>query len=74
MYGGTKSPVSVSDEKVQANRDNVYILSICILWFTTKNILFTSDIHYLWNGNNFEGVINFVKVYSFSQEIRCLKN
>ena len=24
VYGGTKSPVSVSDEKVQANRDRVY--------------------------------------------------
>ena len=23
-YGGTKSPVSVSDEQVQANRDRVY--------------------------------------------------
>ena len=25
VYGGTKSPVSVSEEKVQANRDRVYI-------------------------------------------------
>ena len=24
VYGGTKSPVSVSDEKVQANQDRVY--------------------------------------------------
>ena len=24
VHGGTKSPVSVSDEKVQANRDRVY--------------------------------------------------
>ena len=24
VYGGTKSPVSVSDEKVQANQDCVY--------------------------------------------------
>ena len=31
VYGGTKSPVFVSDEKVQANRDRVkLILSICI--------------------------------------------
>ena len=60
VYGGTKSPVSVSDEKVQANRDRVYFyISICIYDLPQKNRLLTSDIHYLWNGNNFKGVISF---------------
>ena len=52
MYGGTKS----SDEKIQANRDRVYFTHL-YLWFTTKNRLLTSDIHYLWNYYDFEGVI-----------------
>ena len=46
MYGETKSPVSVSDENVQANQDRVYF-SICIYFLPLKNSLLTSDIHYL---------------------------
>ena len=57
VHEGTKSPVSVSDEKVQANQDR-FILSICIYDLPQKNRLLTSDIHYLWNGNDFEGVIS----------------
>ena len=57
VYGGTKSPVSVSDEKVQANR-NRFIFSICIYDLPQKNRLLTSAIHYLWNGSDFEGVIS----------------
>ena len=56
VYGGTKSPVSVSDEKVQANRDRVYIAFV-FMTYHQKNRLLTSDIHYLWNGNDFEGVV-----------------
>ena len=37
VYGGTKSPVSVSDEKVQANRDRVYF-SICIYVLPQTNL------------------------------------
>ena len=44
MFGGTKSPVSVSDEKVQANEDRVYFFSIRIYFLPQKNNLFTSDI------------------------------
>ena len=43
------------------------------LFLTTKNSLFISNIHYLWNGIDFESVILF-KVCKFLQEIRCLKN
>ena len=57
VYGGTKSSVSVSDEKVQANRDRVFFSS-CIYDLPQKNRLLTSDIHYLWNGNDFEVVIS----------------
>ena len=58
VYGGTKSPVSVSSEKIQAYWDRVYFLHL-YLWLTTnKNGLLTSDIHYLWNGNDFDGVIS----------------
>ena len=46
VHRGTKSPVSVSDEKVQANRDCIF-LSICIYDLPQKNRLLTSDIHYL---------------------------
>ena len=48
VYRGTKSPVSVSDENVQANQDRVYFEHL-YLFLTTKKIiksLFTSDIHY----------------------------
>ena len=44
VYGGTKSPVSVSNEKVQA-RSRLFLA--LYLFLTTKNSLFTSDIHYL---------------------------
>ena len=57
VHRGTKSPVSVSDEKVQANRDRVYFKHL-YLWLTTKIRLLTSDTHYFWNGNDFEGVIS----------------
>ena len=53
MHGGTKSPVSVSDGKKIA-----FIFSICIYDLPQNNRLLTSDIHYLWNGNDFEGVIS----------------
>ena len=43
---GTKSPVSVFDEKLQANQDRVHFKHL-YLFLTTKNSLFTSDIHYL---------------------------
>ena len=39
-----------------------------------KNRLLDSDIHYSWNGNDFEGVISVTKVNTFSQEISSLKN
>ena len=55
MYGGTKSHVSISDEKVKANQDCVYFKDLYLF-------LITSDIHYLWN------CIDFVKVYTFLQE------
>ena len=57
VYGGTKSSVFVSDEKVQANQV-AFIFSIIIYFLPQKNSLFTSEIHYLWNGIiNFESVI-----------------
>ena len=49
VYGETKSSVSVSDEKEIA-----FIFSICIYDLPQKNRLLTSDIHYLWNGYDFE--------------------
>ena len=41
------------------------IFSICIYFLTQKNSLFTSDIHYLWNGIDFESVIlvKFIHYY-----------
>ena len=66
VYGGTKSPVSVSDEKVQPNRNRVYY-SICIYDLPQKNRLLTSDLHYLCNGNDFEGVIS-LKVIHFHKK------
>ena len=53
VYGGTKSSVSVSDEKVQTNQDRVYFYDL-----PQKNRLLTLDIYYLWNGNDFEVVIS----------------
>ena len=35
-----------------------FIFSICIYDLAQKNRLLTSDNHYLWNGNDFEGVIS----------------
>ena len=56
VYGGTKPPVSISDEKVHANQ--AFIFSICInLFLTTKNSLFTSNIDYLWNAIDFDSVV-----------------
>ena len=46
VYRGTKSPVSVSDENVQANQDRVYFEHLYLFLTTKKNSLFTSDIHY----------------------------
>ena len=57
VYGETKSPVSVSDEKVQPIKI-AFIFSICIYDLPQKNRLLTSDIHYLWNGNDSESVIS----------------
>ena len=36
VYGGTKSPVSVSHEKVQANRDRVYFLAFVFIFYHKK--------------------------------------
>ena len=36
VCGGTKSYVSVSDEKVQANQDRVYILAFVIVSYHKK--------------------------------------
>ena len=48
--GGTKSPVSDCDERVQVNHLSfVFVLS-------TKSLV-TSDVHYLWKGIDFSGVI-----------------
>lgn len=50
MMGGTKSPVSDCDERVQVNHLSfVYVLS-------TKSLV-TSDVHYLWKGIDFSGEI-----------------
>ena len=65
MYGGTKSPVSVSDEKVQANQDRVY--------FKHLYLFLTSDIYYLWNGIGFESVI-LLKFIHFYKKFISLKN
>ena len=62
VYGGTKSPVSVSDEKVQAI-EIAFIFCICIYDLPQKSRLLTSDIHNLWNGNDFEGVISLKFVH-----------
>ena len=58
VYGGTKSPVSVSDEKEFKPIEIAFIFSICISDLPQKNRLLTSDIHYLWNSNDFESVIS----------------
>ena len=68
-YMLTRSPVSVSDEKVQANRVYFYHFD---LFLTTKNNLFTSDYIYSDIGYRFWRC-NFGKVYTFLQEIVCLK-
>ena len=48
LYGGTKSPVSVSDEKVTANRDHV-TYSICIYDLPQKKfIVFRYTLSLIW--------------------------
>ena len=59
---GTKSPVSVSDEKIKPI-EIAFISSICIYDLPQKNRLLTSNIHYLWNGNDFEGVISLKLIH-----------
>ena len=72
VYGVTKSPPgSVSDEKVQANRDRVYFQHL-YLWLTTKKSLLTLDIHYLRNGDDFEGLI-LLKFINFHKKCVALK-
>ena len=66
MHSGTRSPVSVSDEKVQANQDR-FCFKHSYLFITTKNSLFTSDIHYFWNGIDFESVILSKCLYIFTR-------
>ena len=53
VYGGTKSPVSVTSQ----SRSRLF-LAFVFMTYHKKNRLLTSDIHYLWNGNDFEGVIS----------------
>ena len=50
----------------------MFIFSICIYFLPQKNSLFTSDIHYLWNGIDFESVILFIHFYKkfVAQKIR----
>ena len=50
-----------------------FIFNICIYFFPQKNSLFTSDIHYLWNGIDFENVM-LLKLWYILQKNRCLKN
>ena len=57
VYGGTKSPVSISDEKFKPI-EIAFIFSIGIYDLPQKNRLLTSHIHYLWNGYDFVGVIS----------------
>ena len=54
VYGGTKSPVSVSDEKSSSQSRSRLILVFVFMSYHKKSLL-ASDIHYLWNGNDFEG-------------------
>ena len=66
VYGGTKSHVSVSDEIVQADQDRVFFLAFLFI-FITKISLFTSDIHFLWNGIEFESVILFKFIHFYKK-------
>ena len=47
VYRGTKSPVVVSDEKVQANQDHVYFLHL-YLFLTTKKIAYLLQIYIIF--------------------------
>ena len=49
-----------------------FLVSICIYDLPQKNILLTSDIHYFWNGNDFEGVI-LLKFIRFHKKFSALK-
>ena len=49
-----------------------FILSICIYDLSQKNRLLTSDIHNLWNGNDFEGVIS-LKLIHFNKKFVAKK-
>ena len=53
---GNETPVSISDEKVQAKQGQIYFYHL-YLFLSTKNSLFTSDINYLKKGINFKSVI-----------------
>ena len=65
VYGGKKSPVSVSDEKVQANQDRDYFKHL-YLFLTTKKLFiyfrYTSSLKWyrFWR-------CKFVKVYTVLQ-------
>ena len=61
--GGTKSPVSVSDEKVQANQDHLF-LAFVLISYHKKNSLFTLDIHIFEMLSIFESVI-LLKIIQF---------
>ena len=56
LYGGTKSPVSVSDKKLQPIEITLFITFVFMTYH--KKSLLSSDIHYLWYGKDFEGVIS----------------
>ena len=66
VHGGTKSPVSVSDEFKPI--EIAFNLSICINDLPQTYRLLISDIHYLWNGYDFEGVIS-LKFIHFQKKI-----
>ena len=70
MYEGTESPVSVSNEKAQANQDRVFFKHLDL--FPTKKNVYSLKIYTIFK----MGAVlkcNFGKVYTFLQEIRCLK-
>ena len=62
VYRGTKSPVSVSDEKSSSQSRSRLFLAF-VFMTDHKKWLLNSDIHYLWNGNDFEGVLSLKFIY-----------
>ena len=65
VYGGTKSPVYVSDKKSSSQ------FSICIYFLSQQMVYFRYTLSLKWYRF---WKCNFVKVYTFLQEIRCIKN